>query len=198
MISTDKHNKQEDIDWLNALNINAFRLITPKQRASRNEERMIDKRNTRLYALFRLYYERVQLVGVRDNPIVVIDNQFGIPTYLKNFDLFLTQTWDKDSKTIGRCKLTEDFCLGYDNAHDEFKRVLDSVEMFPIHTIVDSKGYYFSGYSKDPEAIVEPVYSRTKPRIYIGVKKAVETLEQLRKSGFKDFAIQKGGEILAT
>lgn len=192
----DKLNKEQDIKWLSSLNINAFRLIPSKIGAGRKDLRMIDERNVKLYALFRLFYARVQLVGIADNPIICVDNELGIPCYVKNFVIYFTKKWNKDSPTIAQFNLTEELCLGYDSRISELEKVLEDVELFPIYTIQDNNGYYFTGYNKDPEGEMSAVYSKVNPRVYVSHRKALESANQIKETGEQVVILKAGQKIL--
>jgi len=164
------------------IRINNFRLLSTKEHDKKTLQD-INKRNTRLFLIFRNCYTNVRLIGSIDNPMVVIGNEFGVPGNVHNFSFNIRETNSFESPLVYRLSLSGT------NTNPKKMAISDilegKVEFFKVYRLRNKEGYYYAGYQFPVIGDPFPVFCNELPRLYASLEKARERVNELKEYGYK-------------
>ncbi len=158
-------------------------------------ETVVERRNAYLLSFFKkmLPHRIVRIMGDKNKPAVVIDDEFIAACYASNFQLRLLD--DNEHGAVVMCvKLKEDTVLevGDDDMfhswlnnakHKKAYRVVLDVTM---GSITEVRYLFLSGWNvhKDDKGVRYPVFASYDPKIYFSEEKAKEVSEALQSQHY--------------
>jgi hypothetical protein len=143
-------------------------------------EKVIKRRNNRLLSLFVNYDYKVRLLGDENKPAVILDEQYKLTCYVKNFDLHFYRS-EEDNTVISTIKLTD--IPQVDKR--ELAHILElcqPAKIYKIHLKGSKPSLFLTGWNylnKEDSIGRYPVFAAHRPKIYFEVEYAKMTLESI-------------------
>lgn len=162
-----------------------------KQKSKDSLEDVILRRNRRLQDFFKSEFPEefgtIRIIGDENVPAVILNDEYLVACYVKNFDLFL-QTTNEDNggeifMTIKLNKIPE-----YNR--DEFIKWIQTARHRKVYRIKLSQTpneLYLCGWNyidKELKDFRYPVFSKYNPKVYYKEKVAEEFAEELKEYGY--------------
>lgn len=139
----------------------------------------IDKRNYRLQKFFLSKGIDVKIVGDKNSPAIIINDEYCLSCYVKNFNLFFQDKPFKGQKLF-QVKLTEDIDCTKDSKIRDWLENSEHRKIFKIRADVHNEPttLYLSGFNKDEFFELKPVFCEVNPRIYFTYEKALSIVNK--------------------
>lgn len=156
--------------------------ITPIK--TENLDEVITRRNARLLdfldVLSVILQKEVRMIGDKNNPAIIVDDNYCLSAFVHNFDLNFTNI-PRNGEVIYKVKLEKEPV--YDT--QLLLNAINNSEHYITKRIrYRGTDLFLTGYNsfdKKDDNTIYPVFSRYRPRIYFSLEKAKTAIEKYGK-----------------
>ena len=156
-----------------------------KHKKKEDLSEVIERRNKRIEAFFKLVGISVRVIGDENSPAIVYDDTCILNAYVHNFELRFTDNHN-DGNIIYTVKLTE-------SPNFDKNRVMNCIndyEKRPVYKVAvkgSNPRLYLSGYNflnRTEKLGRYPVFSAYAPKVYFTKEKTDEICDELNVDGY--------------
>lgn len=150
-----------------------------------NLDKVVAKRNRRLKEFFAAFSIKVRIIGDKNAPSVIWNDECALSCYVHNFNLHFTDE-PFNGKIIKTFKLTEEVKAEM----EDIKYAIGNANHRPVYKIYlkgSTPNLYLCGYNyEDKQNSIGryPVFSAVEPKIYFSKEKSTDITDELRKFGY--------------